>query len=99
MASPTKFFTIVLLACATLSANAFVTPSKCISSVPSVTTAQQPSTTALSERQWNFNEGQGPWGMKKNAETWNGRVAQVNTNNCSVELKHAYSLWSDHIYD
>ncbi|KAK1748429.1 hypothetical protein QTG54_000368 [Skeletonema marinoi] len=28
---------------------------------------------ALSERQWNFNEGRGPWGMKKNAEIWNGR--------------------------
>ena len=35
------------------------------------------STTALSERQWNFNEGRGPWGMKKNAEIWNGRVAQM----------------------
>jgi hypothetical protein len=31
----------------------------------------------LSERRWNFNEGQEPWGMKKNAEIWNGRVAQV----------------------
>ena len=35
------------------------------------------SATQLSERQWNFNEGQSPWGMKTNAETWNGRVAQV----------------------
>jgi hypothetical protein len=35
------------------------------------------TTTQLSERQWNFNEGQSPWGMKTNAETWNGRVAQV----------------------
>mmetsp|Transcript_32379 Transcript_32379/g.76157 ORF Transcript_32379/g.76157 Transcript_32379/m.76157 type:complete len:145 (+) Transcript_32379:126-560(+) len=35
------------------------------------------SSTHLSERQWNFNEGQSPWGMKANAETWNGRVAQV----------------------
>ncbi|OEU22381.1 hypothetical protein FRACYDRAFT_273868 [Fragilariopsis cylindrus CCMP1102] len=35
------------------------------------------STTRLSERKWNFNEGQSPWGMKKNAETWNGRVAQM----------------------
>lgn len=35
------------------------------------------SSTALSERQWNFNEGRGPWGMKKNAEIWNGRVAQM----------------------
>ena len=39
------------------------------------------STTALSEgRQWNFNEGRGPYGFKKNAEIWNGRVAQVNIN-------------------
>eukprot|EP00536_Pseudo-nitzschia_multiseries_P001552 jgi/Psemu1/322122/estExt_fgenesh1_pg.C_190077 len=35
------------------------------------------SSTQLAERQWNFNEGQSPWGMKLNAETWNGRVAQV----------------------
>ena len=35
------------------------------------------STTSLNERRWNFNEGQSPWGLKKNAETWNGRVAQV----------------------
>jgi hypothetical protein len=35
------------------------------------------SSTQLSERRWNFNEGQSPWGMKANAETWNGRVAQV----------------------
>jgi hypothetical protein len=35
------------------------------------------STTGLFERQWNFNEGQAPWGLKKNAELWNGRVAQV----------------------
>jgi len=36
------------------------------------------STTALSEgRQWNFNNGRSPWGLKKNAEIWNGRVAQM----------------------
>lgn len=35
------------------------------------------SSTALSERRWNFNEGRAPWGMKKNAEIWNGRVAQM----------------------
>mmetsp|Transcript_35259 Transcript_35259/g.64821 ORF Transcript_35259/g.64821 Transcript_35259/m.64821 type:complete len:134 (-) Transcript_35259:378-779(-) len=35
------------------------------------------STTAVSERRWNFNVGRGPWGMKKNAEIWNGRVAQM----------------------
>ena len=39
----------------------------------------RPATTALSERKWNFNEGQGPWGLKKNAEIWNGRVAQVRS--------------------
>merc|ERR1712113_920747 len=35
------------------------------------------SSSALMERQWNFNEGRGPFGMKKNAEIWNGRVAQM----------------------
>jgi len=35
------------------------------------------TTTTLAERRWNFNEGQSPWGMKENAEIWNGRVAQV----------------------
>ena len=36
------------------------------------------SATALSEgRQWNFNNGRSPWGLKKNAEIWNGRVAQM----------------------
>jgi hypothetical protein len=33
--------------------------------------------TQLAERRWNFNEGRSPWGLKKNAEIWNGRVAQV----------------------
>lgn len=28
-------------------------------------------------RQWNFNEGRGPFGLKKNAEIWNGRFAQM----------------------
>lgn len=42
---------------------------------PSLGTAS--SSTALCERRWNFNEGRGPWGMKKNAEIWNGRVAQM----------------------
>ena len=28
-------------------------------------------------RQWNFNEGRKPWGLKNNAEIWNGRVAQM----------------------
>jgi hypothetical protein len=33
--------------------------------------------TALHERQWNFNRGRGPFGMKRNAEVWNGRAAQM----------------------
>ena len=41
------------------------------------TTNTSSSTTALFERQWNFNQGRGPWGLKKNAEIWNGRVAQM----------------------
>ena len=40
--------------------------------------ASSPPATALSMgRQWNFNNGRGPWGLKKNAEIWNGRVAQM----------------------
>ena len=45
------------------------------------TTIATTTTTTLHERQWNFNEGQGPFGLKKNAETWNGRVAQVGIRN------------------
>ena len=33
--------------------------------------------SVLHERKWNFNDGQGPFGMKKNAEIWNGRLAQM----------------------
>jgi hypothetical protein len=29
------------------------------------------------DRTWNFNDGQSPFGFKKNAEIWNGRLAQV----------------------
>ena len=35
------------------------------------------SGTTLFDRRWNFNEGREPWGMKANAEIWNGRVAQM----------------------
>ena len=38
---------------------------------------QRSGSTLLQERRWNFNEGRGPWGMKKNAEIWNGRLAQM----------------------
>jgi len=55
---------------------AFVPPS---SPLPTRLMHQHATTTTsvLNERKWNFNEGQSPWGLKKNAEIWNGRVAQV----------------------
>jgi hypothetical protein len=32
------------------------------------------------KRQWNFNSnGRSPYGLRKNAEIWNGRIAQVRT--------------------
>ena len=79
MAFTSKLFKLLLLVFSTLSVNGFVVPSRSTSvgsqQIPTATARS--TTTALSERQWNFNEGQGPWGLKKNAETWNGRVAQV----------------------
>jgi hypothetical protein len=63
-----------------LSSNAFMTTGKTSCFKPSSrfdTTAIVPSSTTLLERRWNFNEGRGPWGVKKNAEIWNGRVAQM----------------------
>ena len=57
-------------------ASAFVTPQTTRSLARSAAPVAA-STTQLQERQWNFNEGQGPFGLKKNAEIWNGRVAQV----------------------
>eukprot|EP00594_Rhizosolenia_setigera_P011631 CAMPEP_0178961694 /NCGR_PEP_ID=MMETSP0789-20121207/13878_1 /TAXON_ID=3005 /ORGANISM="Rhizosolenia setigera, Strain CCMP 1694" /LENGTH=144 /DNA_ID=CAMNT_0020645615 /DNA_START=116 /DNA_END=550 /DNA_ORIENTATION=+ len=83
----TSIATIVVALIATFSvSNAFV-PSSQISaqsrtfSTPTVTTQKTTfsaqSTTALNERRWNFNEARGPFGMKKNAEIWNGRVAQM----------------------
>lgn len=83
MASP-KFSAVVLFALLSVLAlasniEAFV-PSKSVTSrTPFSSTAPvaEESSTQLFERQWNFNEGQSPWGMKINAETWNGRVAQV----------------------
>ncbi|GMH79002.1 hypothetical protein TL16_g08003, partial [Triparma laevis f. inornata] len=32
---------------------------------------------AKPDRQWNFNNGRSPFGLKDNAEIWNGRVAQM----------------------
>ena len=65
-----KAFGLVLLIPAALS---FVTPTN------TATRQHLPTTTPrlYEGRRWNFNDGQGPWGLKKNAEIWNGRVAQV----------------------
>jgi len=57
-----------------------LTPS--IENVPASSTfpnciASTETSTALNERRWNFNEARGPWGMKRNAEVWNGRIAQM----------------------
>ena len=48
----------------------------------STSTSNSNSATALfsekkQQRQWNFNSGRSPWGLKNNAEIWNGRVAQM----------------------
>lgn len=40
-------------------------------------TTKMTTSSSLNERRWNFNDGQSPWGMKKNAEIWNGRFAQM----------------------
>jgi hypothetical protein len=45
------------------------------------------SSVALQERRWNFNDGQSPWGMKKNAEIWNGRFAQVKFASCFSSIR------------
>ena len=71
---------LCLLVVSTFRADAFV-PKTAVTGLggSTTTTAMAPkvSTSALMERRWNFNEGQGPWGLKKNAEIWNGRVSQV----------------------
>lgn len=77
---------IVLVVLATLAlAGAFVAPQSNTISTPKIQTPtstspllSESSTTSLSMgRQWNFNEGRKPWGLKNNAEIWNGRVAQM----------------------
>jgi hypothetical protein len=50
---------------------------KPVTSPFTTTTTASTTTTALQERRWNFNSGQSPWGLKKNAEIWNGRVSQM----------------------
>uniref|UniRef100_A0A7S2U6K9 Uncharacterized protein n=1 Tax=Attheya septentrionalis TaxID=420275 RepID=A0A7S2U6K9_9STRA len=47
--------------------------SRATATAPSVSA----STTSLEARRWNFNDGRGPFGLKNNAEIWNGRVAQM----------------------
>ena len=75
-----KFSFLLVVALAIASVSGFVSPaSKNVGNLHSKNIiANGPmSSSALMERQWNFNEGRGPFGMKKNAEIWNGRVAQV----------------------
>lgn len=71
---------LVLLVVSSWGAEAFV-PQTAVTALSSATTrasmVPKVSTSTLMERRWNFNEGQGPWGLKKNAEIWNGRVSQV----------------------
>ena len=78
-----KTFFVAILTLLVSSAQAFVAPkSNTVSSNSFKTPVTQSinsfgTSTTLNERQWNFNEGRGPFGLKKNAEIWNGRVAQV----------------------
>ena len=78
-----KLSFLLVVAFAIASVSGFVVPpaSKNVSSLHSknIIANGPKSSSALMERQWNFNEGRGPFGMKKNAEIWNGRVAQVST--------------------
>ena len=57
-------------------------PLPIVSILPTISSSVTPRTTTTTTslamgRQWNFNNGRGPWGLKKNAEIWNGRVAQM----------------------
>ena len=54
-----------------------ILPTISSSVTPRTTTTTPPTTSLAMGRQWNFNNGRGPWGLKKNAEIWNGRVAQM----------------------
>ena len=79
-----KAIAFVVLAILALT-DAFVAPQSNTISTPKTFTPtitspllENQSTTSLSMgRQWNFNEGRKPWGLKNNAEIWNGRVAQM----------------------
>jgi len=85
--------TLLAFVIATTSITAFTQPSTLLKTSASVSSVNNknvafpnPNTaisspmetkTVLMERRWNFNEAREPWGMKKNAEIWNGRVAQM----------------------
>ena len=71
----------LLLALVLCSVNAFVIPRTPVSlsqSAATTTLAEATSTSLNMGRQWNFNDRRGPFGMKNNAEIWNGRVAQMD---------------------
>lgn len=71
-----KRFTLVLLAMVVASSSAFTAP---VTKGSRIMENSISTTTELAERRWNFNDQfQGPFGLKKNAEIWNGRVAQVS---------------------
>jgi hypothetical protein len=57
-------------------------PSPATRIIKSNSNVRSSSSSQLQERRWNFNEGQSPWGLKRNAEIWNGRVAQVRAVTC-----------------
>lgn len=76
------FLLLLLLVLATC--DAFCPPSRATNTAVHSLKQQEASSlqntsTSLSERRWNFNEGQSPWGLKKNAEIWNGRMAQASS--------------------
>jgi len=83
----TKLILSLLTALIVTSTNGFVTNHK-ITNFPSChltsNNAITPTTSAVTTtslemgRQWNFNKGRSPWGLKKNAEIWNGRIAQLS---------------------
>eukprot|EP00542_Grammatophora_oceanica_P014305 CAMPEP_0194044214 /NCGR_PEP_ID=MMETSP0009_2-20130614/15713_1 /TAXON_ID=210454 /ORGANISM="Grammatophora oceanica, Strain CCMP 410" /LENGTH=155 /DNA_ID=CAMNT_0038688667 /DNA_START=93 /DNA_END=560 /DNA_ORIENTATION=- len=83
MRPSTKSFTLSLLVvlCLVVSGAAFAPQSltKGVKKQPSTTNEilPQATPTQLSERRWNFNDFRSPWGVKRNAEIWNGRIAQI----------------------
>mmetsp|Transcript_1332 Transcript_1332/g.1981 ORF Transcript_1332/g.1981 Transcript_1332/m.1981 type:complete len:147 (-) Transcript_1332:165-605(-) len=72
-APPSSINPIPSLAVTTSHNNNNIIKSNRLQSTPRTTS----SATALSERKWNFNQGRSPWGLKNNAEIWNGRLAQM----------------------